>query len=180
METTEIALEASETGHLVLSTLHTTDASKTVNRIIGIYPKSEEHVIRTRLAQAFRYIVSQRLLPRANGEGRVAAVEILKSTPRSREYIEQGESEGKTLLEAMNDGELEGMQHFDLVIERLIRSGVITQETGLAFRHQSVEFVVATVGARHLGRYVEPARRAPVQARPRRRGCETARRLESL
>lgn len=133
METTEIALEASETGHLVLSTLHTTDASKTVNRIIGIYPKSEEHVIRTRLAQSFRYIVSQRLLPRADGEGRVAAVEILKATPRSREYIEQGESEGKTLLEAMNDGELEGMQHFDLVIERMIRNGVITQETGLAF-----------------------------------------------
>lgn len=133
METTEIALEASETGHLVLSTLHTTDASKTVNRIIGIYPKSEEHVIRTRLAQSFRYIVSQRLLPRADGEGRVAAVEILKATPRSREYIEQGESEGKTLLEAMNDGELEGMQHFDQVIERMIRSGVISQESGLAF-----------------------------------------------
>ena len=133
METTEIALEASETGHLVLSTLHTTDAAKTVNRIIGIYPKSEEHVIRTRLAQAFRYIVSQRLLPRADGSGRVAAVEILKATPRTREYIEQGESEGKNMLEAMNDGELEGMQHFDQVIERMIRSGAITQETGLAF-----------------------------------------------
>lgn len=133
METTEIALEASETGHLVLSTLHTTDASKTVNRIIGIYPKSEEHVIRTRLAQAFRYIVSQRLLPRADGSGRIAAVEILKATPRSREYIEQGETEGKTLLEAMNDGELEGMQHFDQVIERLIRSGVISQEDGVAY-----------------------------------------------
>jgi twitching motility protein PilT len=65
--------------------------------------------------------------------GRTAAVEILKATPRSREYIEQGESEGKTLLEAMNDGELEGMQHFDQVIERMIRSGVITQENGLAF-----------------------------------------------
>lgn len=133
METTEIALEASETGHLVLSTLHTTDASKTVNRIIGIYPKSEEHVIRTRLAQAFRFIVSQRLLPRADGSGRIAAVEILKSTPRTREYIEQGESEGKNLLEAMNDGELEGMQHFDLVIERMIRSGEVTQDDGLAF-----------------------------------------------
>lgn len=133
METTEIALEASETGHLVLSTLHTTDASKTVNRIIGIYPKSEEHVIRTRLAQAFRYIVSQRLIPRADSTGRIAAVEILKATPRTREYIEQGETEGKTLLEAMNDGELEGMQHFDQVIERMIRSEVITQEDGLAF-----------------------------------------------
>jgi len=133
METTEIALEASETGHLVLSTLHTTDASKTVNRIIGIYPKSEEHVIRTRLANSFRYILSQRLIPRADGAGRLAAVEILKATPRTREYIEQGETEGKTLLEAMNDGELEGMQHFDQVIERLIRNGTITQEDGLAF-----------------------------------------------
>ena len=133
METTEIALEASETGHLVLSTLHTTDASKTVNRIIGIYPKSEEHVIRTRLAQAFRYIVSQRLIPRPEGHGRIAAVEILKSTPRTREYIEQGETEGKTLLEAMDDGELEGMQHFDQVIERMIRDGVVTQEDGLSF-----------------------------------------------
>jgi twitching motility protein PilT len=133
METTEIALEASETGHLVLSTLHTTDASKTVNRIIGIYPKSEEHVIRTRLANSFRYILSQRLIPRADGTGRLAAVEILKATPRTREYIEQGEAEGKTLLEAMNDGELEGMQHFDQVIERLIRNGTITQEDGLAF-----------------------------------------------
>ncbi|HJQ69930.1 MAG TPA: PilT/PilU family type 4a pilus ATPase [Blastocatellia bacterium] len=133
METTEIALEASETGHLVLSTLHTTDASKTVNRIIGIYPKSEEHVIRTRLAQAFRYIITQRLIPRADGTGRIAAVEVCKATPRTREYIEQGESEGKTLLEAMNDGELEGMQHFDQVIERMIRSKVITREDGLAF-----------------------------------------------
>ena len=133
METTEIALEASETGHLVLSTLHTTDASKTVNRIIGIYPKSEEHVIRTRLANSFRYIISQRLLPRADGGGRLAAVEILKATPRTREYIEQGETEGKTLLEAMNDGELEGMQHFDQVIERLIRNSTVTQEDGLAF-----------------------------------------------
>jgi twitching motility protein PilT len=133
METTEIALEASETGHLVLSTLHTTDASKTVNRIIGIYPKSEEHVIRTRLAQAFRYIISQRLIPRADGSGRIAAVEILKSSPRTREYIEQGEVQGKTLLDAMEDGELDGMQHFDQVIERMIRSNVLTQELGLAF-----------------------------------------------
>ena len=133
METTEIALEASETGHLVLSTLHTTDASKTVNRIIGIYPKSEEHVIRTRLSQAFRYIISQRLIPRTDGSGRIAAVEILKSSPRTREYIEQGEVQGKTLLDAMEDGELDGMQHFDQVIERMIRSNVITQEMGLAF-----------------------------------------------
>jgi twitching motility protein PilT len=133
LETTEIALEAAETGHLVLSTLHTTDASKTVDRIIGIYPKSEEHVIRTRLAQSFKYIVSQRLIPLADGSGRIAAVEILRSTPRTREYVENGESEGKTLLEAMEDGELDGMQHFDKTIEKMIRSNVITQEDGMAF-----------------------------------------------
>ena len=84
LETTEIALEAAETGHLVLSTLHTIDASKTVDRIIGLYPKNEEPVIRTRLAQTFRYIVSQRLIPRKDNRGRVAAVEILRSSPRTR------------------------------------------------------------------------------------------------
>ncbi|MBI4854777.1 MAG: PilT/PilU family type 4a pilus ATPase [Acidobacteria bacterium] len=133
LETTEIALEASETGHLVLSTLHTTDASKTIDRIIGLYPKNEEHIIRVRLAQSFRYIISQRLVPRADGKGRMAAVEILKSTPRTREYIEKGESEGKSLLDAMNDGELEGMQHFDQVIEKWIRQGIISKEDGLSF-----------------------------------------------
>ena len=85
LETAEIALEAAETGHLVLSTLHTIDASKTIDRIIGLYPKNEERIIRTRLAQTFRYIVSQRLIPRADGKGRIAAVEILKSNPRTRE-----------------------------------------------------------------------------------------------
>ncbi|MGH9901816.1 MAG: type IV pilus twitching motility protein PilT [Pyrinomonadaceae bacterium] len=132
-ETTEIALEAAETGHLVLSTLHTIDASKTIDRIIGLYPKNEEHVIRTRLAQTFRCIASQRLVPRADGRGRVAAVEILKSTPRTREYISAGESEGKSLLDAMRDGRHDGMQDFDHVIKGMIESGTITLEDGLAF-----------------------------------------------
>jgi len=132
-ETTEIALEAAETGHLVLSTLHTIDASKTVDRIIGLYPKNEEPVIRTRLAQTFRYIVSQRLIPRADFHGRIAAVEILKSTPRTREYIENGECEGKSLLDAMRDGKLEGMQDFDTVIKDLIERNVVTVEDGLGF-----------------------------------------------
>src|SRR2546421_3163415 len=132
-ETTEIALEAAETGHLVLSTLHTIDASKTVDRIIGLYPKNEEPVIRTRLAQTFRYILSQRLIPRADGQGRVAALEILKSTPRTREYLQNGESEGKTLLDAMHDGRLEGMQNFDSVIKDFIQRKVISLEDGLTF-----------------------------------------------
>ena len=132
-ETTEIAMEAAETGHLVLSTLHTIDASKTVDRIIGLYPKNEEQVIRTRLAQTFRYIISQRLIPRADGQGRVAAMEILRSSPRTREYIEAGEGEGKSLLDAMRDGKLDGMQDFDSVIRDLIESKTITLEDGLAF-----------------------------------------------
>jgi twitching motility protein PilT len=132
-ETTEIALEAAETGHLVLSTLHTIDASKTVDRIIGLYPKNEEQVIRTRLAQTFRYIVSQRLIPRADGSGRIAAIEILRSSPRTREYIEAGEIEGKSLLDAMRDGKLDGMQDFDTVIKELIESKVVSLEDGLAF-----------------------------------------------
>ena len=132
-ETTEIALEAAETGHLVLSTLHTIDASKTVDRIIGLYPKNEEQVIRTRLAQTFRFIVSQRLLPRDNAKGRVAAVEILKSTPRTREYVSEGESSGKTLLDAMRDGKLDGMQDFDSVIKGMIERETISLEDGLSF-----------------------------------------------
>jgi twitching motility protein PilT len=133
LETAEIALEAAETGHLVLSTLHTIDASKTIDRIIGLYPKNEERIIRTRLAQTFRYIVSQRLIPKADRSGRIAAVEILKSNPRTREYIEKGESEGKTLLDAIRDGEIDGMQDFDSVIRKLIETKAITLEDGLSY-----------------------------------------------
>jgi twitching motility protein PilT len=132
-ETIEVALEAAETGHLVLSTLHTIDASKTVDRIIGVFPKNEERVIRTRISQSFRFIVSQRLIPRADGKGRVAAIEILKSTMRTREYIEKGESEGKSLIDAMVQGDQEGMQTFDGVIEQLIRKGTVTKETALPY-----------------------------------------------
>src|SRR3989454_6657358 len=95
-ETIEIALEAAETGHLVFSTLHTIDASKTVERIIGAFSLGDQQVIRSRLAKAFRYIISQRLLPRKDGSGRAAAIEVLKSTLRTREYVEKGEGEGKT------------------------------------------------------------------------------------
>jgi len=133
LETCEVALEASETGHLVLSTLHTTDAVKTVERLIGLFPKSQEHIIRMRLAGAFRFIVSQRLIAKADGKGRVAAIEILKSTARTRDYVEKGEREGKSLYDAMRDGNLDGMQVFDLEIEQMIRKGIITVNDGLAY-----------------------------------------------
>ncbi|MEP6923149.1 MAG: PilT/PilU family type 4a pilus ATPase [Pyrinomonadaceae bacterium] len=133
LETTEIALEAAETGHLVLSTLHTIDAAKTVDRIIGLYPKNEEKVIRLRLAQTFRYIVSQRLIPRSDGRGRIAAVEILRSNPRTRDYIEKGEEQGKSLLDAMRDGRIDGMQDFDFVIREMIENKIISLDDGLSF-----------------------------------------------
>ena len=94
---------------------------------------AEQHTLRNRLAKSFRYIISQRLVPRKDGTGRVAVIEILKSTLRTREYVEKGETDGKSLLDAMRVGEQEGMQHFDGNIERLIRDGTIDLETGLAY-----------------------------------------------
>jgi twitching motility protein PilT len=132
-ETIEIALEASETGHLVMSTLHTIDASKTVERIVGVFPLSDQQAIRTRLGKSFRFIVSQRLLPKKDGKGRIAAIEILKSTMRTRDYVEKGETEGKSLLDAMRDGNTEGMQHFDGEIEKLIRNNVVEFETAMTY-----------------------------------------------
>ena len=131
-ETIEVALEAAETGHLVLSTLHTIDAAKTIDRIIGVFPKIEEAAIRTRLAQSFRRIISQRLMPKAGG-GRIAAIEILASNSRTRDYIEKGEKEGRSITDAMNDGEMEGMQTFDRELEKLIRSGRVKKEVALAY-----------------------------------------------
>jgi twitching motility protein PilT len=132
-ETIEIAMTASETGHLVFSTLHTIDAPKTVERIIGEFPIAEQTAIRNRLSQSFRYIVSQRLLPRKDGQGRVAAIEILKSTMRTRDYVQNGEKEGQTLNDAMRDGELEGMQTFDGVLENMVRNEIITKATALGY-----------------------------------------------
>ncbi len=131
--TIETSLEEAETGHLVLSTLHTIDASRTVERIIGVFALGEQQAIRNRLAKTFRYIISQRLVPHSDGGGRVAVFEILKSTLRTREYVERGESEGKTLLDAMRDGTTEGMQNFDGELERLIRAAAIDVGTGLAY-----------------------------------------------
>ncbi len=132
-ETIEIALEAAETGHLVMSTLHTIDASKTIERVIGAFPVTDQQAIRNRLSKAFRFIVSQRLIRRADESGRIAVIEILKSTMRTREYVEKGEGEGKTLLDAMRDGSNEGMQYFDGELDRLIRAGIVDLEVGLSY-----------------------------------------------
>jgi twitching motility protein PilT len=132
VETIEIAMEAAETGHLVLSTLHTIDAAKTIDRIVGVFPKDQEPQIRTRFSQSFRYVISQRLLPKIGG-GRIAALEILKSTMRTRDYVLRGESEGRSLTDAMHDGLVDGMQTFDDEIEKLWQQRIITKETAMAY-----------------------------------------------
>ncbi|HXD74828.1 MAG TPA: PilT/PilU family type 4a pilus ATPase [Vicinamibacterales bacterium] len=133
-ETIEIALTAAETGHLVFSTLHTIDAAKTVDRIVGAFDPGDQMAIRTRLAATFRFFISQRLIRKKEG-GRLAVLEILKSTMRTREYIEKGEgaAEGHSLVDAMRDGALDGMQHFDGELERLTREGVITFSTAMLY-----------------------------------------------
>lgn len=133
LETIETAFEAAETGHLVLSTLHTIDASKTVDRVIGMFPRDQHQQVRLRFGQTFKYVVSQRLIPK-EGSGRVAAVEIMKSTFRTRDYIVKGEEgEGRSLLDAIRDGDQDGMQSFDQVLEQLIRARTISKETGLLY-----------------------------------------------
>jgi len=132
-ETIEIVLEAAETGHLVLSSLNTMDAPKTVERIVSSFSPDEQPKVRERFAKTFRYIICQRLLPKTDRSGRVAVAEILKANARTRECVEKGERDGKTLLDAMKSGATEGMQHFDGEIAQLVRDRVIDLETGLSF-----------------------------------------------
>ena len=131
-ETVEIGLSAAETGHLVLSTLHTVDAGQTINRILGMFPTEEENQIRIRLADTVRWIVCQRLLPRVGG-GRVAAFEIMGTNLRVKDTILQGESEGKTFYEIIEAGAAFGMTTFDQFIVELYEKGKITEETAMAY-----------------------------------------------
>jgi twitching motility protein PilT len=131
-ETIEIGLNAAETGHLVLTTLHTVDAGATINRIIGMFSTEEETQIRIRLADTVRWIVCQRLLPKVGG-GRIAAFEILGTNLRVKDAILNGESEGKTFYDIMEAGKPFGMTTFDDYIIHLYELGIITQETALAY-----------------------------------------------
>lgn len=137
-ETVEIGLSAAETGHLVLTTLHTIDASHTVNRIVGMFELEEERLIRIRLADAMRWTISQRLLPKVGG-GRVAAFEIMGSNLRVRESIIHGESEGKTFYEMMQQSRPFGWTTFDDSIVSLYEKGLIIEETALAYASNRAE-----------------------------------------
>jgi twitching motility protein PilT len=131
-ESIEIALSAAETGHLVLSTLHTVDVAQTVNRIIGMFPIDEENQIRMRLADAIRWIACQRLLPKIDG-GRVAAFEAVSTGLRLKDVILHGESEGKTFNDIILQGKPFGMITFDDCVIDLFEKGLITESTAVSY-----------------------------------------------
>lgn len=139
-ETVEIGLSAAETGHLVLTTLHTVDAGQTINRVVGMFEKNEERQIRIRLADTLRWIACQRLLPKVGG-GRVAAFELLGSNLRVKDTILHGESEGKTFYEIIEKSQPFGMMTFDQSISELYKEGLITEETAMSYASRK-----ATVG----------------------------------
>jgi twitching motility protein PilT len=131
-ETVEIGLSAAETGHLVMSTLHTINAGQTINRIVGMFDQTEETQIRIRLAETLRWVVSQRLLPKIGG-GRVAALEIMGNNLRVKDAIEHGESEGKTFYEIIEASSSFGWKTFDMAMMELFDQGKITEETALLY-----------------------------------------------
>jgi twitching motility protein PilT len=132
-ETMEMVLEAADMGLIVISTLNTIDATKTVERIVNYFPAEEQKSVRERYAKTFRFVICQRLIPRSDGSGRLPVFEILKSNSRTRECVEKGEREGKTLLDAIQASEPEGMQYFDGEIARLVRAGMVDLEVGASF-----------------------------------------------
>ncbi|HPJ95812.1 MAG TPA: PilT/PilU family type 4a pilus ATPase [Syntrophales bacterium] len=131
-ETVEIGLSAAETGHLVLTTLHTVDVGTTISRILGMFSTEEENQVRVRLADTLRWIVCQRLLPKVGG-GRVAAFEALSTSLRVKDVILNGESEGKTFYDIMETGKAFGMITFDAFIVNLYKDGLVTEETAKAY-----------------------------------------------
>jgi twitching motility protein PilT len=131
-ETVEIGMSAAETGHLVMTTLHTINAGQTINRIVGMFDQVEEKQIRIRLAETIRWIVSQRLLPKVGG-GRIAALEIMGNNMRVKEAIEHGESEGKTFYEIIEAASSFGWKTFDMAVMELFEQNLITEETALLY-----------------------------------------------
>jgi twitching motility protein PilT len=132
-ETMEMALEAAETGHLVLSTLNTVDAVKTIGRFVGSFAAPEQNTVRGRLAKVLRYVIAQRLIPRKDVEGRAAVVEILKITSSILALIECDDPSGENLLGAIKNGAADGMQHFDSEIEKLVRANLVDIETAATY-----------------------------------------------
>ncbi len=146
VETVNAALQAAETGHLVISTLHTTDARETVNRVVDLYPADQQNQVRLSLGNSLKGIVSQRLVPRATGEGRVAVVETLVMTSRIYDFvIDPGQL--PMIDEAIADGEYYGMQTFDQHLLELYKNGEVSLRDALAAATNPHDFRVSLRGA---------------------------------
>lgn len=130
--TVEVAMSAAETGHLVMSTLHTVDAGQTINRIVGMFPQEEEQQIRIRLADTLRWVISQRLVPKVGG-GRIALLEIMYNNMRVKDIILNGETEDKNIYDIIRDGDAYGMWTFDQHILKMFDENRITEETAMAY-----------------------------------------------
>ena len=146
LETVEIALMAAETGHLVLSTLHTIDAMETVNRIVSVFPPYQQKQIRIQLAGIIKSIISQRLIPTKDGKGRVPAIEVMVSTSRIRECIEDKEKT-KDILDAISKGySTYGMQTFDQSILELLKKGLISYDEAISQASNPADFDLQVKG----------------------------------
>jgi twitching motility protein PilT len=147
-ETVMAALSAAETGHLVMSTLHTSSAMETVNRVVDFFPPHQHHQIRLTLAANLRGVISQRLLPRAGGRGRVPSVEILVVTGRVADrIIDPNAGQGESIEELIADGEYYGMQTFDQSLFRLLRDGHVTLRDALIASSNPHDLRVALANA---------------------------------
>jgi twitching motility protein PilT len=131
--TVEIAITAAETGHLVLSTIHTIDAGQSISRIIGMFPRDDEAQLRLRLAETLRFVVSQRLAPRQGGGGRSLLLEVMGNNLRTKEAIALGESESRDFYEIITDSASFGWMTFDQSITRAYEADLITEETAILY-----------------------------------------------
>jgi twitching motility protein PilT len=129
IETMTVALQASETGHLVFSTLHTVSASETVERMINLFPPHEKMQICLRLHTSLRGVVSQKLLPRADGQGRIAATEVMINTPTVAKLIQEGKT--GEVYSALQGGEFYGMQTLNQCLNRYVKTGLVTEEEAM-------------------------------------------------
>jgi twitching motility protein PilT len=129
-ETAEIALQAAETGHLILATMHTSDAGQTINRYLGMFDLDEERLVRERLAESLKFVISQRLLPKVGG-GRIAAFEVLRNTLRIKELILKGETQEKTYYGVLETSSTYGMITFDIYLRKLYEMNLITEENAI-------------------------------------------------
>jgi len=167
VETVDTAMKAAETGRLVITTLHTPDAATTVSRVLAMFPPEEQEIARLRLAEALQAVVSQRLLPRADGHGRAAAVEILICTAAVRDILRDA-SRASELHDYIRDArEQYGMQTLDQHLLDLVAEEVVTYETALAAARPSVDFELQMRTLRRRARVTEPA--AVQSSAPRKR-----------